>query len=95
MHRDDSFGYIPEVPITACLSSGSRVGAISMWSQQKFIEKRRNVHTNPLKGKLVADAKNWHWTSFLFYAGKDSSLLRTDPMNLFWSRVFKLKAAKS
>src|SRR6266404_1321330 len=53
---------------------------LNVWSQTKFVEKLRYMHMNPMKRKLVAHPKDWPWSSFLFYAKKESGLVRIDPM---------------
>jgi putative transposase len=50
----------------------------NVWSQKKFVEKLQYMHLNPLKRKLVAHPSDWPWSSFSFYAGKDSGLVRID-----------------
>ena len=35
---------------------------------------------NPLNRKLVAHPKDWLWSSFSFYARRDSGLVRIDPI---------------
>ena len=52
----------------------------NLWSQGKFVEKLQYMHMNPLKRKLVAHPKDWPWSSFSFYASKDSGLVRIDPL---------------
>ena len=51
----------------------------NLWSQKMFVEKLQYMHMNPLKRKLVAHPKDWPWSSFSFYAKKDSVLVRIDP----------------
>ena len=52
----------------------------NVWSQTKFVEKLQYMHMNPVKRKLVAHPKDWPWSSFLFYAKRESGLVRIDPM---------------
>ena len=52
----------------------------NVWSQGKFVEKLHYMHMNPVKRKLVAHPRDWPWSSFSFYAKKDSALVRIDPM---------------
>jgi REP element-mobilizing transposase RayT len=52
----------------------------NVWSQTKFVEKLQYMHMNPLKRKLVAHPRDWPWSSFSFYAKKESGLVRIDPM---------------
>jgi putative transposase len=52
----------------------------NVWSQKKFGEKLQYMHMNPLKRKLVAHPKDWPWSSFSFYAKRDSALVRIDPI---------------
>jgi len=53
----------------------------NVWSQKKFVEKLQYMHMNPLNRKLVAHPKDWLWSSFSFYARRDSGLVRIDPMS--------------
>jgi putative transposase len=50
----------------------------NVWSQTKFVEKLHYMHMNPLKTRLVAHPRDWPWSSFSFYAKKESGLLRID-----------------
>ena len=52
----------------------------NVWSQTKFVEKLHYMHMNPLKRKLVIHPRDWPWSSFSFYANKDSGLVRIDPV---------------
>jgi hypothetical protein len=51
----------------------------NVWSQKKFVEKLQYLHLNPWKRKLVAHPQDWPWSSFSFYAKRDSGLIRVDP----------------
>ncbi len=53
----------------------------NVWSQKKKVEKLHYMHMHPMKRKLVAHPKDWPWSSFSFYAARDSALLRIDPAN--------------
>ncbi len=52
----------------------------NVWSRKKFVEKLQYMHMNPLKRKLVAHPQDWPWSSFWFYAKRDSALVRIDPI---------------
>jgi putative transposase len=52
----------------------------NVWSQRKFVEKLQYMHMNPPNRRLVAHPKDWPWSSFSFYAKRDSGLVRIDPM---------------
>lgn len=52
----------------------------NVWSQKKKVEKLHYMHMNPVKRRLVAHPKDWPWSSFSFYASKDTGLVRIDPM---------------
>ncbi len=52
----------------------------NVWSQKKFVEKLQYMHLNPVKRRLVSHPKDWPWSSFSFYASKDTGLVRIDPM---------------
>jgi len=58
----------------------SRFYDFNVWSHTKFVEKLQYMHMNPVKRKLVAHPKDWPWSSFLFYAKRESGLVRIDPM---------------
>jgi putative transposase len=51
-----------------------------VWSQTKFVEKLQYMHMSPWKRKLVAHPRDWPWSSFSFYAKRESGLVRIDPM---------------
>jgi putative transposase len=51
----------------------------NVWSQKKVVEKLQYMHLNPVKRKLVAHPKDWPWSSFSFYAGRGTSMVRIDP----------------
>jgi putative transposase len=51
----------------------------NVWSQSKYVEKLHYMHLNPVKRKLVGHPRDWPWSSFSFYAKKDSGLLAIDP----------------
>jgi len=52
----------------------------NVWSQTKFVEKLQYMHLNPVKRKLVVHPRDWPWSSFSFYAKKESGLVRIDPI---------------
>jgi len=52
----------------------------NVWSQKKFVEKLQYMHMNSMKRKLVTHPKDWPWSSFSFYAKRDSGLVRIDPL---------------
>ena len=55
-----------------------RAGEIRLWqkryydhnvrSYEKFVEKLRYIHRNPVKRGLVAKPEDWKWSSFRHYA---------------------------
>jgi len=53
----------------------------NVWSQKKFVEKLHYMHMNPVKRKLTTHPRDWPWSSFLFYAKKESGLIRIDPVH--------------
>src|ERR1700722_11491171 len=53
----------------------------NLWSQSKFVEKLHYMYTNPVKKKLVIHPKGWPWSSFSFYAKKETRLVRTDSVH--------------
>jgi putative transposase len=58
----------------------SRFYDFNVWSQKKIGEKLQYMHLNPVKRRLVSHPKDWPWSSFSFYARKESGLVRIDPM---------------
>jgi len=52
----------------------------NVWSQTKFVEKLHYMHMNPVKTELVGHPRDWPWSSFSFYARKESGLVRIDPV---------------
>ena len=52
----------------------------NVWSQTKFVEKLHYMHMNSVTRKLVAHPRDWPWSSFSFYACKQSGLVRIDPL---------------
>jgi putative transposase len=53
----------------------------NVWSQTKFVEKLHYIHMNPVKRRLVSHPKDWPWSSFSFYAKKDTGLVRIDSVH--------------
>ena len=53
----------------------------NVWSQSKFVEKLHYMHMNPIKRKLVTHPRDWPWSSFSFYAKKETGLVRIDPVS--------------
>lgn len=39
------------------------------------------MHANPLKRGLVADPRDWPWSSYAFYQGRDAILMEIDPVD--------------
>ena len=58
-----------------------RFYGFNVWSQTKFVEKLHYMHMNPIKRKLVTHPRDWPWSSFSFYAKKETGLVRIDPMS--------------
>lgn len=52
----------------------------NVWSQRKFVEKLHYMHMNPLKRRLVTHPRDWPWSSFSFYARKESGIVRIDAL---------------
>ena len=51
----------------------------NVWSRKKKIEKLNYIHMNPVKRRLVANPKDWPWSSFNFYQGRGEVLIGIDP----------------
>jgi len=75
------------VPALALAPSGDRLPQFwqrrfydfNVWSRKKTIEKLAYMHANPLKRGLVADPRDWPWSSYAFYRGRDAILIKIDP----------------
>ena len=52
----------------------------NVWSQKKFVEKLNYMHMNPVKRRLVSRPGDWPWSSFSFYAKRESGIISIDPM---------------
>ncbi len=52
----------------------------NVWSHKKKIEKLEYMHLNPVKRGLVMRPKDWPWSSYSFYAGRDDGLIRMDSL---------------
>ena len=52
----------------------------NVWSHKKRVEKLQYMHLNPVKRGLVIHPKHWPWSSFSFYAKRESGLVRIDPV---------------
>ncbi len=52
----------------------------NVWSRKKRIEKLGYMHMNPVKRGLVSSPRNWLWSSYAWYEGKDDGLIRIDPV---------------
>jgi REP element-mobilizing transposase RayT len=46
----------------------------NVWSKKKRVEKLNYMHMNPVKRGLAARPEDWPWSSYSFYAGKDSRI---------------------
>jgi putative transposase len=56
----------------------ARFHDFNVWSHKKKLEKLQYMHMNPLKRKLVSHPKQWPWSSFSFYSGRKTDLIRID-----------------
>lgn len=50
----------------------------NVWSHRKKAEKLQYMHCNPVKRGLVCDPKDWPWSSYSFYAGRNDAMLKID-----------------
>jgi putative transposase len=50
----------------------------NVWSHKKKIEKLEYMHMNPLKNKLVEHPKDWPWSSWSYYARRETGLVQID-----------------
>ena len=52
----------------------SRFYDFNVWSRKKKIEKLNYMHMNPVKRGLVVRPGDWPWSSYEFYAGRESKI---------------------
>ena len=52
----------------------------NVWSREKEREKLDYKHANPVQNKLVANPRDWPWSSFWYYATGEPALLTIDVM---------------
>lgn len=57
-----------------------RFNDFNVWSRKKRVEKLEYMHLNPVKRGLVTHPKDWPWSSFSFYAGREAGLVPIDPV---------------
>jgi putative transposase len=50
----------------------------NVWSMKKLNEKLHYMHMNPVKRTLVQEPGEWPWSSYSFYWGKGTVLLKMD-----------------
>jgi hypothetical protein len=53
----------------------------NVWSRMKRREKLSYMHENPVKRKLVQHPKDWPWSSWSFYAGREAGMVKIDPVD--------------
>ena len=46
----------------------------NVYSGSKLREKLEYMHANPVKERLVGDVRDWPWSSWSFYAGREALL---------------------
>jgi putative transposase len=52
----------------------SRFYDFNVYSRKKKIEKVNYMHLNPVKRGLVSRPEDWAWSSYAFYAGRESRI---------------------
>ncbi len=52
----------------------------NVWSEKKLKEKLEYMHANPVQRKLVQHPKDWPWSSWAHYAGRNEVKIRIDPV---------------
>jgi putative transposase len=50
----------------------------NVWSEQKFVEKLRYIHRNPVERGLVMRPEDWAWSSFRHYLTGDRGLVEIE-----------------
>jgi putative transposase len=50
----------------------------NVWSTAKRREKLEYMHRNPVARKLVADPRDWLWSSYSSYSGRGTPLVKID-----------------
>ena len=51
---------------------------VNVWSREKEREKLDYMHANPVQNKLVANPRDWPWSSFSYYATGAPGVLTID-----------------
>jgi len=52
----------------------------NVWSEKKLKEKLEYMHANPVQRKLVQHPKDWPWSSWARYTGRNEVKIRIDPV---------------
>ena len=52
----------------------------NVWSEKKKNEKLEYMHNNPVKRGLVADPKDWPWSSYSFYSRRGKAMIVMDAL---------------
>jgi putative transposase len=50
----------------------------NVWTRKKKIEKLHYMHMNPVKRRLVANPKDWRWSSYASYQRQADALIQID-----------------
>ena len=53
----------------------------NVWGNEKFEEKLRYIHGNPVRRGLVGNPRDWVWSSWLFYEGLGSGRISVDSVD--------------
>ncbi|MFI5421411.1 MAG: REP-associated tyrosine transposase [Nitrososphaerales archaeon] len=52
----------------------------NVWSDKKKVEKLEFMHRNSVTRGLVRDPKDWPWSSYSYFSGRDDRLIEIDPV---------------
>ncbi len=50
----------------------------NLWSEDKFVEKLRYIHRNPVERGLVARPEDWAWSSFRHYLSGEAGVVEIE-----------------
>jgi putative transposase len=53
----------------------------NVWGSEKFEEKLKYIHGNPVRRGLVNDLRNWPWSSWTYYEGMNSGRIAIDSVD--------------
>jgi hypothetical protein len=59
----------------------------NVWTEEKRIEKLRYLHRNPVERGLVQSLEEWPWSSFRWYAFRETGPVRVNDTDILVMRI--------